>query len=328
MCFFAGGVKFSEQGFAFSASQINSSLLILSVTSVILPSVFHLAVDNTQPQGSAARRSEGRDILAISHGFALILLFVYVSYLAFQLFSHRSLYDEENPVNLAASTAYPARDQNTPTLRERFRRVIRGSINEVSALSPRALGRAPMQSNSEEHDLSAFGHGPLDPEQALAGQINEDTDRHLSLTFTVILLIVVTTLVSVTAECLVDSIDGLTRDGGVSKEFVGIILLPIVGNAAEHVTAVTVSVKDKLTLSLGVAVGSSIQIALFVIPFMVTLAWIIGKPLTLLLDTFESAVLFFAVLTVNYVVQDGKSNWLEGVVLMCECRFHCVWCQY
>ena len=63
---------------------------------------------------------------------------------------------------------------------------------------------------------------------------------------------------AVTAEFLVDSIDGLTASGAISKEFVGVILLPIVGNAAEHVTAVTVSVKDKLTLSLGVAVGSSI----------------------------------------------------------------------
>lgn len=63
---------------------------------------------------------------------------------------------------------------------------------------------------------------------------------------------------AVTAEFLVDSIDGMTNSGGISKEFVGVILLPIVGNAAEHATAVTVSVKDKLNLSLGVAVGSSI----------------------------------------------------------------------
>jgi Ca2+:H+ antiporter len=79
---------------------------------------------------------------------------------------------------------------------------------------------------------------------------------------------------------------------------------------------VTVSVKDKLTLSIWVAVGSSIQIALFVIPFIVTLGWIIGKPMTLFFDPFESAALFLSVITVNYVVADGKSNWLEGVVLM------------
>jgi len=131
-------------------------------------------------------------------------------------------------------------------------------------------------------------------------------------------------LVAVTAEFLVDSINGLTASGAISQEFVGVILLPIVGNAAEHVTAVTVSVKDKLTLSLGVAVGSSIQIALFVIPFIITLAWILGKPLTLLFDPLQSIVLFLSVLTVNYIVQDGKSNWLEGMILMCLYLIVCV----
>jgi len=138
----------------------------------------------------------------------------------------------------------------------------------------------------------------------------------LSLYMTIGLLVVVTVLVAITAEWLVDSIDGLTTTHPISKEFVGIILLPIVGNAAEHVTAVSVSVKDKLNLSLSVAVGSSIQIALFVIPFIVILGWILGKPLTLLFDPYESIAMFLAVLTVNYVVQDGKSNWLEGFILM------------
>jgi len=123
-------------------------------------------------------------------------------------------------------------------------------------------------------------------------------------------------LVALTAEFLLDSMEGVTSTGHISKEFVGIILLPIVGNAAEHVTAVTVSVKDKLNLSLGVAVGSSIQIALFVIPFIVTLSWILKKPLTLLFDPYESIAMFLSVLTVNYVVQDSKSNWLEGFILM------------
>lgn len=78
----------------------------------------------------------------------------------------------------------------------------------------------------------------------------------------------------------------------------------------------TVSVKDKLTLSCQVAVGSALQIAVFVIPVLVLLAWTLGKPLTLYFDPFEAVTLLLAVLTVNYVVADGKSNWLEGLVLM------------
>ena len=97
------------------------------------------------------------------------------------------------------------------------------------------------------------------PSAAVPEEDDEDEEvPELSLAVTIILLVFVTVLVAVTAEWLVDSIDGLASGGAISKEFIGLILLPIVGNAAEHATAVTVSIKDKLTLSLGVAVGSSI----------------------------------------------------------------------
>jgi len=184
--------------------------------------------------------------------------------------------------------------------------------------------KAPKEKKSKEkmshagsETVSAPSSGGHDEEAAHEPEEEEEETPQLSLPMTAILLCVVTALVAVTANFLVNSIDGLTDTGKISKEFVGIILLPIVGNAAEHVTAVTVSVKDKLTLSLGVAVGSSIQIALFVIPFIVTLGWIIGKPMTLLFDPYQSIVLFLAVITVNYCVQDGKSNWLEGMILIC-----------
>ena len=109
---------------------------------------------------------------------------------------------------------------------------------------------------------------------------------------------------------MVDSINDLTERGGLSKTFVGLILLPIVGNAAEHATAVTVAVKDKMDLAIGVAVGSSMQIALLIIPFVVVLGWILGNnEMNLDFDGFQIAVLFVAVLLVNYLIQDGKSHW-------------------
>lgn len=86
-----------------------------------------------------------------------------------------------------------------------------------------------------------------------------------------------TALVAICAEFMVDSIDAITQGGSVSRTFVGLILLPIVGNAAEHATAVTVACKDKMDLAIGVAVGSSMQIALLVIPFAVVLGWIMDK---------------------------------------------------
>jgi len=171
--------------------------------------------------------------------------------------------------------------------------------------------------DQEDPQLSRNGTVPEShTESHTEEEAAEEEEPMMSMWMTVILLVVVTVVVAITAEFLVDSINGLVAGGAIREEFVGLILLPIVGNAAEHVTAVTVSVKDKLNLSLGVAVGSSIQIALFVIPFIVTLAWILGKPLPLLFDPYESIALFLSVLTVNYVVQDGKSNWLEGFILM------------
>ncbi|KAK7033071.1 Calcium/proton exchanger [Favolaschia claudopus] len=288
MCFFAGGIKFSEQGFALGATQLNSSLLTISVIAILLPNAFRFSVT---PQSDP---DSGQDILKVSHGVALILLFIYVAYLFFQLYSHATLY-EDTTADIVKSTRYTPKEKKPKD------------------------GKADGASTARSNTLASNAASPADTETAAEEHEEEEEEAEepqLNLATTLGLLAVVTVFVAVTAEWLVDSIDGLTDTGKISKEFVGVILLPIVGNAAEHVTAVTVSVKDKLTLSLGVAVGSSIQIALFVIPFITVLGWILGKPLTLLFDPFESIALFLSVMTVNYVVQDGKSNWLEGMILM------------
>ena len=106
------------------------------------------------------------------------------------------------------------------------------------------------------------------------------------------------------------SSNALTETYNISKVFVGLILLPIVGNAAEHATAVTVACKDKMDLAIGVAVGSSMQIALLVLPFVVVLGWIIDvDTMTLNFDGFQIAVLFVSVLLVTFLISDGKSHW-------------------
>ena len=98
-----------------------------------------------------------------------------------------------------------------------------------------------------------------------------------------------------TSEWLVDSLPGFTTAYGVNETFVGLVLLPIVSNAAEHVTAVLAARRNAVDLAMGVAVGSSIQIAIFVIPLLVVIGWIADKPLSLLFDPFVSILLFLAV---------------------------------
>lgn len=115
-------------------------------------------------------------------------------------------------------------------------------------------------------------------------------------------LVVITLGVAICAEYLVDSIDSIVKTAHISKTFIGLILLPIVGNAAEHVTAVVVAYKNKMDLAIGVAIGSSMQIALLVTPFLVILGWIIHQPMTLHFETFETVVLFLSVLITNYLI--------------------------
>ncbi|KAK6600044.1 Vacuolar calcium ion transporter 1 [Botrytis cinerea] len=131
-------------------------------------------------------------------------------------------------------------------------------------------------------------------------------------------LAICTAIIGICAEFMVDSISAVTEGGAISEEFVGLILLPIVGNAAEHATAVTVACKDKMDLAIGVAVGSSMQVALFLIPLLVVIGWIMGNDaMNLSFDGFQVAVLFVAILLVNYLIGDGKSHWLEGMLLQC-----------
>lgn len=137
-------------------------------------------------------------------------------------------------------------------------------------------------SQHHSHFLEPNAAGEVEEEgvenlEVIHGEDDEEEIPQISVAAAIILLVAITVLVAITAEFLVDSINGVVEKTPLSQEWVGLILLPIVGNAAEHVTAVTVSVKDKLDLSIGVAVGSSIQIALLVIPFIVVLAWILGK---------------------------------------------------
>jgi Ca2+:H+ antiporter len=142
----------------------------------------------------------------------------------------------------------------------------------------------------------------------------ENEERVLTRIPAIIALLLVTVLVSVCADYLVDSIEAVVSRTGMSRTFIGLILLPIVGNAAEHVTAAVVAYKGKMDLAIGVAIGSSLQIAIFVTPFLVILGWIIHRDMTLNFHGFETVVFFISVLVVNYLIIDGKSNYLEGAM--------------
>jgi Ca2+:H+ antiporter len=155
-----------------------------------------------------------------------------------------------------------------------------------------------------------FAERPADDGEE-GGECEEEEPQILTPWAAGAALILITMVVAVCAEYLVDSIDSIVETAHISKTFIGLILLPIVGNAAEHVTAVVVSYKNKMDLAIGVAIGSSMQIALGVTPFLVILGWCMGQDMTLKFETFETVVFFVAVLVVNCKYSVFKSHFIS-----------------
>ncbi|KAL3825040.1 hypothetical protein ACJIZ3_021069 [Penstemon smallii] len=129
-------------------------------------------------------------------------------------------------------------------------------------------------------------------------------------------LAVLTLWISVLSGYLVDAIQGASDSLNMPVAFISVILLPIVGNAAEHASAIMFAMKDKLDITLGVAIGSSTQISMFVIPFCVIVGWVLDKPMDLNFQLFETATLFITVLVVAFMLQEGQSNYFKGLMLI------------
>ncbi|KIP05832.1 hypothetical protein PHLGIDRAFT_73597, partial [Phlebiopsis gigantea 11061_1 CR5-6] len=393
MCFFAGGMRFTEQDFDSTATQIHSSLLSLSVGAVLLPAAFHFTLTNRDANDNIKEQIEKqkRDILRMSHGVSFVMS-VYICYLLFQFWSHshhftdarapsnklpnavsvRSMASRVRPCSPAlrklmsptptfatvlgksprsrspapfvyqpAATVSPPRSALTPSpcpSQMSLGTSCPGAASSTVRLVPEGERYVPSSPGSDDSGDSKtnspctpFGPGAGDRLSLVTELLCDDArpvrdandadtpleeqKPQLSWFLTLFLMASVTVLVAINAEWMIDSIDELSPT--MSKEWIALILLPTVGSlAAECITATTASAKDRLSLSISVAVGSTIQTALFVIPFMILLGWVLDKPLALLFDPFESIVLYISVHTMGYVVADGKSNWLEGLILI------------
>ncbi|KAK2063571.1 calcium/proton exchanger [Colletotrichum caudatum] len=289
-CFFFGGLNRPEQYFNTTVAQTAASLLFIAVASVIVPTVFDKNDHTDNPS----------HVAALSRGTAVILLIIYASYLFFQLKTHNAVFNEESQKVAAKPWSRGGLKEGALArgLAGTGARMAHTGVRNDGEDDRRELSRIMMQREDEEED--------------------EDEGPQLHFFVAVGTLVLATVLIAFCAEAMVSSIDYVTKQGGISEEFVGLILLPIVGNAAEHATAVTVAIKDKMDLAIGVAVGSSMQVALFLIPMLVIIGWGMGNDaMTLSFDQFQVAVLFVAVLLVNYLISDGKSHWLEGLQLIC-----------
>ncbi|KAI1369698.1 Calcium/proton exchanger [Xylaria arbuscula] len=303
-CFVAGGWNRSEQFFNTTVAQTAASLLALSVASLIVPTIFAHTPDLYNDDAVTSLPSYA--VPQLSHGVSVILLLIYFSYLFFQLKTHSDMFAEESQ-KVPKKNIFK-KDESLPenAIASGFARVGMTAANvrdENGELSTEMM-RAPDEEDDDE---------------------GEEPTLHLFVALGS--LTISTVIIALCAEGLVSGIEPISSV--VSEEFIGLILVPIVGNACEHATAVTVAMKDKMDLAIGVAIGSSMQVALFLIPLLVIIGWGIGnEEMTLAFDTFQVVTLFVAVLLVNYLIGDGKSHWLEGVqlialyVIIAVCAFY------
>jgi len=227
-----GGMGRRQQLFNAQAAGTAASMMLLAVAALLLPTFFHLMVENESMAG----------MQRLSASIAVVLLITYLLGLVFTLKTHKDLYTDAEEV-----------------------------LEEA-------------------------------PPGGMAGAM--------------ISLVAATVLIALLSEYLVASAEHAATTLHLSNTFIGVMVIAVIGNAAEHSTAVLVAWKGKMNLAITIAVESSRQIALFVAPALVLLGLVIGQPMTLEFTLLEVAAVALAVIIMKSIAQDGESNWLEGVMLL------------
>lgn len=211
---------------------------------------------------------DGTSTLHISRGTAIIMVLIYASYTYLQLKSHKHLYDVPS-----GKTAVRG-----------FRTAPQLAVEDIETASGENVGQGSLNSSTSITQL-------------------EVDEPELSLWAAIILRLLSTAIIAWSAECVVASLDYFVDKASISRVFVGLIPLPIVGNAAEHATAVSCAWKDKMDIAMGVAAGSSTQVAMFLIPFVVILGWCLGiDEMTLAFDLQQLVAVMSSVLLANIVL--------------------------
>jgi Ca2+:H+ antiporter len=157
---------------------------------------------------------------------------------------------------------------------------------------------------THQHLFAGHGHAKAPKEAAWAQRRS------------IITLLVTTAIVAVESEFLVGAVQATAAKLGFTEVFVGVIIVAVIGNAAEHSTAILVALKNEMDLALNIAIGSSIQVALFLAPVLVFASYAFGRPMDLVFTPFEVLAVGMSTLVLNFVAQDGESHWMEGVLLL------------
>ncbi|CAI5510279.1 unnamed protein product [Closterium sp. Naga37s-1] len=279
--FYAGGLRYREQKFNKTAALVNSGLLLMAVMGLALPAILHSTHTEIRDNDSE---------LALSRISSCIMLAAYGAYLYFQLKSHVHLYDE-NAGGDAAGSAKAGKAAVIGTCNSPRMKMVHPGATTIASPRDLEVGKEDDEEEEEEEEV-------------------------LGLWGSIVWMGIVTIFIAILSEYLVDAIEGASNSWDMPVAFISVVILPIVGNAAEHASAIIFAIKNKLDIALGVAIGSSTQISMFAIPLCVVLGWAMGVPMDLNFHIFETATLFVTVLVVAALLAEGEANYFKGIMLV------------
>jgi Ca2+:H+ antiporter len=278
-----GGWRYRRQRFRRRVAGQYAAMLTLAVIGMAIPSLLATVGESTRPGDAVVR---GSHLHQLSIGVALILLVCYAAYIAYSVFGVRAPHTDI----LTSEVATPGDKTEMP----------RASASAAALAGKVETGRRQAPSSLLTNFAALWKTTLWLPIVVLAG---------------------VTAITALVSEVLVSTIEPLTHQVGLSPLFVGLIILPIVGNAAEHYSAITSATRNHMEISMAITAGSSIQIALLAAPILVLAGALIGVPLDLNFSLLEVAM--FGLVTGLYALisLDGESTWLEGLLL---CAFYLI----
>lgn len=280
-----GGWRYRRQNFDARVAGQYASMLALVVVGLAIPSLLWTVGEGAR-LGQAVIR--GDEFHRLSIGVSVILLFCYVAYIAYTVFGVR---------------AYP------------------GDIPRIVVAEPEQPEQPEQAKASGESAAGAHGRGRAGSGRSATLSARVSEIWHGQIWAPIAVLAAVTVATAFVSEALVGTIEPLADQVGLNPFFVGLIVLPIVGNAAEHFTAITSAAHNHMEIAMAITAGSSIQIALLATPVLVLAGALIGSPLDLNFSLLEVAIFGLVAGLYALISLDGESTWLEGVLL---CAFYLI----
>jgi Ca2+:H+ antiporter len=300
MSMFAGGLRHGAQLFSKANAGHYAAMMAIAVVGMALPSLIALVGEGTGPNPALVR---GLALHELSLAVGILLLISYCAYVGFSVFG------------LGAKGGQVAKDPAGPlTPLEEVTVAVEG---EASASDGTDVSDEGARGDIQVADKTVAESAHV--EKGVLGRL--EALWHRSPALPVVTLGLVTALTAIVSEALVGAIEPVAEQVGLNPFFIGLIILPIIGNAAEHSSAVTFALRNRMEVSMAITAGSSIQVALLVTPVLVLISWLVGHPLDLLFAPFELAILALVTGIFALVSLDGESTWIEGMQL---CVFYLI----